>query len=116
MAISAADKARSGTKEWLFQRITNALICVWAIITIVLFIDHQPSNLADFSALLAPIWYKALSSVVLVLGAFNSVLAGWQISTDYVKGLAINLIFNLLVRLVTLVYLVAGMYVLWGLS
>lgn len=114
MAISAADKARSGTKEWLFQRIANALICVWAIIAVILLVDHQPSSLAELSSLLAPMWFKMFSSLVLLMAAFNSVLAGWQISTDYVKGVLVNLIFNLLVRLVSLVYLVAGLYMLWG--
>ncbi|BFM48301.1 succinate dehydrogenase, hydrophobic membrane anchor protein [Marinomonas sp. THO17] len=114
MAISAADKARSGTKEWLFQRIANALICIWAIVTVILLIDHQPASLADLSALLAPMWFKVFSSLVLIMAAFNSVLAGWQISTDYVKGILINLLFNLLVRLISLVYLVAGLYMLWS--
>jgi succinate dehydrogenase / fumarate reductase membrane anchor subunit len=113
MAMTAAEKARSGTREWVLQRISNLMICVWGLIFIlsILFMDN--ADFASWQAVFEPLWFKLLTSLVLVLAALNSVLAGWQIGTDYVKAPSVNRVYMAGCIAVTVLYFCAGIYIVW---
>jgi succinate dehydrogenase / fumarate reductase membrane anchor subunit len=113
MGMTAAEKARSGTREWLLQRISNLSICLWGLVFIlsVLFMDQ--ADYASWKNLFDPLWFKLYTSLTLILVALNSVLAGWQIGTDYVKIPGINRVFMAGCIAVTVLYFCAGFYILW---
>ncbi|ESP92616.1 MULTISPECIES: succinate dehydrogenase, hydrophobic membrane anchor protein [Pseudoalteromonas] len=111
MAITGI--ARSGTKQWVLQRIGNALIVAYSIMLLVLLFnapisDHQ--SLRDF---LAPTWFKVVSTLCVSIFALNGMLAGWQIAGDYVKGTGANKVFNTLCVILSLTTIAAVIKLLW---
>lgn len=115
MALISSNGQRSGTKEWLFQRVANALICLWAILFIIQVICLEEASFTSWQALFAPMWWKLFSSLTLLVICLNSVLAGWQIGTDYIKVAQVNRIYMLIVKVGSFVYALAGLYILWAL-
>ena len=116
MGVSAKDKLRSGTREWVFQRVANFLICLWAITFITTVLLQAPTDMESWRALFVPMWFKLFSTLVLLFAGLNSMLAGWQIGTDYIKVPVINRPYMWLVKLISIAYVVIGLYILWGLS
>lgn len=69
-----------GVKQWLFQRISNAVFIIFGLWLLVALIGGETTTLA---ALLANGTTQLFLAVVLVLAGLNSMLAGWQIAGDY---------------------------------
>ncbi|MEM0909694.1 MAG: succinate dehydrogenase, hydrophobic membrane anchor protein, partial [Pseudomonadota bacterium] len=61
--------------------------------------------------------FKIVSSVVLVVTMLNSLLAGWQIGTDYTQKVSIpgfGFIFHAFYMIGSLFFLLFGFNILWG--
>lgn len=114
MGMSAAEKARSGTREWLLQRVANLAIVLWAVVFISRLLMHDGNSFSDWQAFFAPMWFVLYSSITLVLVCFNSVLAGWQIAADYIKAAAVNRLYMLVCIVVSIAYALAGLTILWS--
>jgi len=106
-------KARSGTREWVFQRLSNLAICLWAVVFIGLILSIDAATFADWKNLFSPMWFKVYSSITLIIICSNSVLAGWQIGTDYIKPILINRLFMTVVILGSVAYTILGLSILW---
>ncbi len=105
--------ARSGTKEWVFQRIANLSIVLYSVVLIASVLMMEEASFAAWQGVFGALWFKVYSTVTLFLVSLNSVLAGWQIGTDYVKVAAINRVYILICFVGTLAYLLVGNYILW---
>lgn len=105
--------AKSGVKQWLLQRICNCFIVLYSIMLIGLIIAPPLDNFTAVESLLAQIWFKLVSTVCIFIFAINSILAGWQIAGDYVKGAVINKIFNGLCIIFTTAGLLVALMILW---
>lgn len=113
--VTLLGKVRSGRREWIFQRIANLSIVLWGAVFIALLLCMSGTEFADFQAVFAPLWFKLYTSITLLLISVNSILAGWQIGTDYVKPAVINRIFMTLCISASAAYAVVGLYALWAL-
>jgi succinate dehydrogenase hydrophobic anchor subunit len=61
-------------------------------------------------------WFKVYSTVTLLIVMANSLLAGWQIGTDYTQKVPVagfGVIFHSFYTLVSIAMLVFGLYILW---
>ncbi|MBD5770010.1 succinate dehydrogenase, hydrophobic membrane anchor protein [Marinomonas colpomeniae] len=116
MGVMSLGKSRSGTKEWVFQRLSNVAICLWGVIFIGLVLTLDSATFSDWKGLFSPTWFKVYSSITLVMVCLNSVLAGWQIGTDYIKPTCVNRFYMVAVKLVSLAYVAFGLYILWIVS
>ncbi len=113
MGLIATGKFRNGKREWIFQRISNLAIGFWGSIFIALLLLMSPDNYAQWQAIFTPLWFKIYTSITLLVICLNSVLAGWQIGTDYVKKAAFNRPFMAVCLLLTAAYAGTGMTILW---
>lgn len=104
---------KSGVKQWLLQRICNVVIVLYSILLIGLTLSTPLDTFTAISALLAQSWFKLISTICIFIFAVNSILAGWQIAGDYVKGVVINKIFNGLSILFTAAGLLVALIILW---
>jgi len=114
MGMTAAEKARSGTKEWIFQRISNLAIVLYALVFVALVAGMDTVDYASWSALYGATWFKLYSSLTLILVCLNSILAGWQIGTDYIKPEGTNKLYSLVVKAGSAAYLVFGLVIFWA--
>ncbi|MEM0910339.1 MAG: succinate dehydrogenase, hydrophobic membrane anchor protein, partial [Pseudomonadota bacterium] len=80
---------RNGIREWVFQRVSNVMIFAYGIFYITMVLSMGDVNYADWVAMHSGAVFKIVSSVVLVVTMLNSLLAGWQIGTDYTQKVSI---------------------------
>lgn len=114
MGVMSSSKMRSGTREWIFQRLSNVAICLWTVVFIGLILTLETATFADWKGLFSPMWFKVYSSITLLMVCLNAVLAGWQIGTDYVKPNGINRIYMAVVIIGSLSYTLLGLSILWS--
>ena len=106
--------ARSGSKQWVLQRVSNLAIVIYSALLMFLLASSNIGEFASFSAIFDPMWFKVVTSVCMVAFAFNGVIAGWQIAGDYVKVPLINKLFNTVCIIASLGALVFSLLFLWG--
>ncbi|KZN28983.1 hypothetical protein N480_09450 [Pseudoalteromonas luteoviolacea S2607] len=105
--------ARSGTKQWVLQRISNAIIVAYSILIVVMLLSEPVTSHHALVNMFTPQWFKIVTTLAVCVFAFNGVIAGWQIAGDYVKGDTINKAFNLVCVLLSLSMLVTVTKLIW---
>lgn len=106
----------SGVKQWIFQRITNALIISFGVALLCVLLSDNGTSYASLKELFSSQGWKLYFVVVLILSCINSVLAGWQIDGDYAKkfGLPSNIVITLGAALVSFIFLFYGLRLLFA--
>lgn len=104
----------SGVKQWIFQRLSNALIISFGICLLCVLLSENGLSYTSINALFDGGLFTLYLTVVLVLSCINGILAGWQIDGDYTEkfGLPKNLI-TIVAVVVSLVMMVYGLTILF---
>ena len=104
----------SGVKQWVFQRIANALAVAFGITLLCVFLLADEISYSYLSSLLSTAGMQIYLAVLLVFCCLNSVLAAWQIDGDYAKkfGLPSQLI-TIIATIVSAGYLFYGLGILF---
>ena len=105
---------KSGSNQWIFQRLSNACIVAYSACLICLLCTVDLSSFSAVSNLFHSTWFKVITSLCVVFFAFNSVLAGWQIAGDYVKHNTLNKLVNMICMIASAVSIVIILATLWG--
>ncbi|AOT06881.1 succinate dehydrogenase, hydrophobic membrane anchor protein [Pseudoalteromonas luteoviolacea] len=111
MAISGI--ARSGTKQWVLQRVSNALIVLYTLMLVGLLVNQPVTDYQSLMHFFEPTWFKGVSTLCIVIFALNGMLAGWQIAGDYVKSAGVNKLFNALCVILSITIILSGVKLLW---
>ena len=107
---------KSGFHGWIFQRISTILITVFSITYLSLVLSVQTYDYATWTSMHNATWFKVYSTITLVIVMANSILAGWQIGTDYTQKVPLagfGVMFHSFYTIVTIALLVLGLYILW---
>ncbi len=104
---------KSGTKQWVFQRVSNILIVLFSLLVTVLFFTTPLYSYDTVTALIDKTWFKITASLCMLFFTANSMIAGWQIAGDYVKANIANKIFNIVCILASVTSLVFVIKILW---
>ena len=107
---------KNGLHGWIFQRISTVLITLFTITYVSILVSMQNYDYETWKAIHAATWFKVYSSITLIIIMANSLLAGWQIGTDYTQKVPLpgfSVIFHSFYTLVTIILLAAGLYILW---
>lgn len=101
----------NGVRQWLFQRISNALFVTFGVFLCCIFLNNDGFTYSFIqSQLVTWKWYFA---IVLIFACLNAVLAAWQIDGDYAAKFGIpHLLLTLIALIVSIVYLIYGLKVL----
>ncbi len=104
----------NGVKQWIFQRVSNALIISFGICLLCIFLSEDGLSYTSINELLSGGAFSIYLAIVLVFSCLNAMLAGWQIDGDYASkfGLPKNLITTVAV-IASLGLLVFGLLVLF---
>ena len=76
----------------------------------------QTYDYATWTSMHDATWFKVYSTITLVIVMANSLLAGWQIGTDYTQKVPLasfGVMFHSFYTIVTIALLVLGLYILW---
>ncbi len=109
--------ARNGIREWVFQRISNVVIFAYGIFYILMVMSLGDASYSEWVAMHSGAVFKIVSSIALIVAMLNSVLAGWQIGTDYTQKVAVpgfGFIFHAFYIIGSLFFLIFGITILWG--
>jgi len=108
----------SGTYQWIYQRFSTILIIAYTVVYLSLIISMEYHDFATWKAIHEQIWFKVYSSITLLVVMINSLLAGWQIGTDYTQKVPIagfGTVFHIFYVIGSIGILGLGLYILWGL-
>ena len=107
---------RNGTREWIFQRFSTILITLYTFVYLGLFLSIQTYDYTSWTEMHSPIWFKLYSSITFITIMANSILAGWQIGTDYTQKVPLpgfSTLFHSFYTLITIAILSFTLYILW---
>lgn len=108
---------RNGIREWVFQRISNVVIFAYGIFYILMVMSMGDVNYSQWVAMHSGTMFKVVSTIALVIAMLNSLLAGWQIGTDYTQKVPVpgfGFIFHAFYTVVSIIFLLLGFKILWG--
>ncbi|WIO75495.1 succinate dehydrogenase, hydrophobic membrane anchor protein [Porticoccaceae bacterium LTM1] len=102
----------NGVRQWIFQRVSNALFVLFGIVLLKLLLTTEFSYEA-VTALVNNSTFQIYALITLVFACLNSVLAGWQIEGDYSKKFGIpSKLITTVVAVVSAGYLYYGIKLL----
>ncbi len=101
-----------GVKHWVFQRVSNALIVLFAALLAITLASGVTYE--SLQALMANPLVKIYLTVTLLFVFGNSILAAWQIAGDYAKKIRVSspVLVGICV-IVSAIYLVAGLKIIF---
>jgi len=110
----ATSLGRNGVHDWIIQRVTAVILAVFAIYVMYFFVSQHGLNhqqLVDFFKQPFTRWLSITSVIAICLHAWIGL---WIVSTDYIKPLAIRMVFQVLVIIACLTFVGWGVSILWG--
>ncbi len=104
----------NGVRQWIFQRVSNALIISFGICLLCVLLSSDGLTYASLTELFSGQGFKIYAAIVLIFSCLNSVLAGWQIDGDYAKkfGMPQNVL-TVTAAIVSLLFLFFGLGLLF---
>ncbi len=114
MVTSVTSLGRSGLHDWFLQRLSAVVMAVFAAY-MVWFVATTPNiGHEHLVALFNQPVFKAFSLVTLILLSLHIWVGMWIVSTDYLKPLAIRMVFQAALIIYCLVLVFWGIQILWS--
>lgn len=121
MVTAVTNLGRSGVYDWLFQRVTAFILALYTFFIVGFILSHPQVSYAEWQALFSQFWVRIFSLLALLSMAAHAWIGLWVVLTDYVttltmgrKATAVRVSLQLLLGVVTVVYTVWGIEILWG--
>ena len=105
--------AHYGLRDWLAQRITAAVMAVYTIIMVVVFLNNPPSTYGALKDLFAQGWMRVATLLFAVSLAWHAWVGVRDILMDYVKPDGLRLGLQVATLLTIAVYLGWTIQILW---
>jgi succinate dehydrogenase / fumarate reductase membrane anchor subunit len=121
MVTNVSSFGRSGLFDWVIQRLTALILASYAMYLFALLLFHPDLDYQQWQAMFSSFRMRFFSLVALLSILAHGWIGMWTISTDYLtprlmgsKATLIRIVFQLGCVLLTLLYLVWGVEILWG--
>ena len=105
---------RSGAHDFKMQRLSAGILMLFLIFLVYSTATISEFNYQSWSAIFAPMWVKALTFLAVVSISVHAWAGLWIVSTDYLKPPALRNMFQLIVLLVCLGFIVWTGLIFWG--
>ncbi len=121
MVTSVTNLGRSGLYDWIIQRFSAVILAVYAFCILGSFIVTPDMDYQQWHALFESNLMRIFSLITLFALCAHAWIGMWTISTDYLTELQfgnsatiVRLFFQAGCALLTAVYLLWGIQILWG--
>jgi succinate dehydrogenase / fumarate reductase, membrane anchor subunit len=114
MVASATSLGRSGLHDWMIQRVSAVVLALYVIYLTGFVFSAETLEFALWQNLFAQTWFKVFSLLALASLCFHAWIGMWIISTDYIKPTGLRMVFQVLVILACLAFLIWGAQILWS--
>lgn len=118
---SVTSLGRNGLYDWIMQRVSAIVIGLYFIFMVGYLMSNQGMDYATWKAFMGSLPMQVINSIVFLMIAAHAWIGIWTVLTDYVTKLAIKkhytgirLTVTALVALLVVVYLLLGLYFIWG--
>lgn len=114
MVMGVLGFSRSGLRDWVIQRISAVILALYTVFILGFLITHAELDFLTWQMLFAHIWVRVFTVLALLSLMMHAWIGIWIISTDYIKPLCLRLLFQIVVIVALMAYLVWGIAILWG--
>jgi succinate dehydrogenase / fumarate reductase membrane anchor subunit len=105
--------AHYGLRDWLAQRITAAIMAVYTLVMLVVFLRNPPSGYGAWKELFAQGWMRVATLLFVVSLAWHAWVGVRDILMDYVKPDGLRLALHVATLLVIAGYVGWAIQILW---
>jgi len=114
MVKNATSLTRSGLRDWLIQRISAIIVGAYVIFLAGFFLLHPQMSYITWSHLFNHTLMRIITLIVLIAIMLHAYVGMWTISTDYLKNTGVRLLFQVVVFVALIAFLIWGIMILWG--
>ena len=121
MVTSATSLTKNGLSDWIVQRVTAVLIAVYFVVVLGWMMSNSGCDYDAWKAFMGCTWMSIATTLVLFAIAAHTWIGLWGVTTDYLTTLqmgsaatSIRLVAQAVIALLTLVYLLWGLMMIWG--
>lgn len=112
---------RNGLLEWSLQRVTSIIMTAYVLFVTYYLLTHPNMDYSQWRDLNGIFLMKVLSIMTVSSIALHSIIGLWGVITDYItvrllgpRAVTLNLIFQIGMIAITLVYLVWAISIVWS--
>ena len=105
--------AHYGLRDWLAQRVTGAIMAVYSLIFVVVFIREKSVTYGMWKGLFAQGWMRIATLLFVVSLAWHAWVGARDILMDYVKHDGLRLALQVFTLLLLATYLAWSIEILW---
>ena len=105
--------AHYGLRDWLAQRITAAIMALYTVVMLFVFLNNPPSTYGAWKTLFAQGWMRVATLLFAASLAWHAWVGVRDILMDYVKPDGTRLTLQVLVLLLIAIYLGWTVQILW---
>ena len=114
MVTNHASIKRNGVQDFVTLRTTAAIITAFSLFMAWFFITTSELTYEVWRGLFTGLGMKVFTFATLVAIMFHVRVGLWQVLTDYVKAPGLRAVIQFVLNLVAFVYVLVGLFVLWG--
>ena len=121
MVTSVTSFGRSGTYDWLVQRISAVVLLAYIMFLVIYIATADTLTYAEWSYLFAQTWMRVFSLGALLALCAHAWIGMWTIATDYFTAMTlgtaattVRLLFQLFCLVVLVIYFVGCVQILWS--
>jgi len=121
MVTSVTSLGKNGLYDWVIQRATAVILGVYFLCMMGFLLSSSDLSYQQWHDYMTSTYMRVFSLIALVSMAAHAWVGLWTISTDYLttrqmgaSATVIRIAFQAVCALVTVVYVVWGIQILWG--
>lgn len=121
MVTSVTSFGKNGVSDWLVQRVTAVIIGVYFVGLLGWLMANSGFDYATWKGFMGSLPMQIANTLMLLSVAAHTWIGLWGVTTDYLTSLqlggsatGIRLLVQAVIILLTLVYLLWGLVMIWG--
>lgn len=114
MVNVASTFGRSGTHDYVLVRASSLILAAFSLFMVSFLVSTPEVTYEVWTALFGKLWMKVFTLLALFALMVHGWIGIWQVLTDYVKNSLGRGVLQFIVSLTLIAYLMAGLFVLWG--
>lgn len=102
-----------GLRDWVIQRISSVFLGVYVVFLFGYIVFHSGLQFYDWYNLFQNVWMRIFSALALISLILHAWIGVWTIATDYLKVTWLRFIFETVVIIALISYLIWGIEILF---
>lgn len=114
MVTSITSFGRSGLYDWMIQRVSAVVLLAYTVFMMGYLLTTPELTYEQWRGLFDSTAMRIFSLLTLLSFAAHIWIGMWSVSTDYIKATGARFVFQSATGLLTFIYVVWGIQILWG--